>query len=181
VDQYARKSVQRDASTRRRLLGIKEIERMPHRAAKATTSAAKKGKVFSDIEIEAMQAKAAEEKAARKKGGKADGEKDLLAAIAKMAQPDRGLAERIHTLVKAAAPGLASKTWYGMPAYCNAEGKVVCFFQSGQKFKTRYATLGFQEAAKLDDGNFWPNAYALLKLTPADEKRITALLKQAVG
>ena len=129
----------------------------------------------------------AEEKAAmaetvreRKRGGQ-NGEADVLAKIAEMNDTDRPLAERIHAIVKKAAPGLTSKTWYGMPAYVNADGRTICFFQSGAKFKTRYSTLGFQEAAKLDDGNVWANAYAIVKLTPADEAKIAALIKQAVG
>jgi uncharacterized protein YdhG (YjbR/CyaY superfamily) len=128
----------------------------------------------------------AEEKAAMKerarelKAGKVDGEKDLLAKIADMPEPDRGLAERIHAIVRSAAPNLTPKTWYGMPAYAK-DGKVVCFFQSGAKFKTRYATFGFQEAAHLDDGSMWPVAFALTKLTRADEARIRALVKQAAS
>ncbi len=98
-----------------------------------------------------------------------------------MPEPDRGLGEKIHALVKANAPGLSPKTWYGMPAYANKEGKVVVFFQNASKFKARYATLGFNDDAKLDDGNVWPTAYALMKLTAADEKRIAALIKQAAG
>jgi hypothetical protein len=138
--------------------------------------AAKKTETFSDEEREAMK-----ERAKEAKRGKADGEGDLLAKIAEMSQPDRGMAERIHAIVKAAAPELVSKTWYGMPAYANKAGKVVCFFQSAAKFKARYATLGFSEDAKLDDGNMWPSAFALMKLTPAEEKKIAALVKQAVS
>ena len=128
-----------------------------------------------------MRAKTAEEKAARKgKNTREIGEKELLSKIAEMKEPDRGLATRIHAIVTAAAPELAPKTWYGMPAYAK-DDKVVCFFQSGQKFKTRYATFGFQDPAQLDDGNFWPTAYAVTKLTAQDEARIAALVKQAVG
>ena len=115
-----------------------------------------------------------------KTAGKTDGEADVLARIAEMPEQDRIMAERIHAIVKAAAPGLSPRTWYGMPAYA-ASGKVVCFFQSGQKFKTRYATLGFSDRANLDEGAMWPTAFALKKLTPADEKRIAALVKKAVG
>ena len=112
--------------------------------------------------------------------GKADGEGDVLAKIAEMQAPDRVLAERVHAIIKAAAPALAPKTWYGMPAYAK-DGKVVCFFQAAQKFKTRYATFGFNDAANLDDGALWPVAFALKELTAADEARIGALVKQAVS
>ena len=143
------------------------------------TPAAKKNETFSAEEREAMREYAKEKKAAR--GGKADGEADLLAKIAEMPEPDRGMAERIHAVVKASAPGLSPKTWYGMPAYANADGKVVCFFQPASKFKARYATLGFSDPAKLDEGNMWASSFALTKLTAAEEKRIAALVKQAVG
>ena len=135
----------------------------------------KVAKTFSEEEREAMR-----ERAKEAKRGKADGEGDLLTKIAEMTQPDRGMAEKIHALVKAAAPELASKTWYGMPAYAR-DGQVICFFQSAAKFKARYATLGFSEHARLDDGNMWASAFALKELTPAEEQRITALVKQAVG
>jgi uncharacterized protein YdhG (YjbR/CyaY superfamily) len=127
----------------------------------------------------------AEEKAAMRerakeaKGG-ADGESDLLAKIAEMGDPDRALAERVHAIVKASAPDLTPKTWYGMPAYAK-EGQVVCFFQPAQKFKARYATFGFNEKANLDEGDMWPTSYALTKLTPAVEKKIAALVKQAAS
>jgi uncharacterized protein YdhG (YjbR/CyaY superfamily) len=110
---------------------------------------------------------------------RADGEHDLLAAIAAMKEPDRGLAERIHAIVSASAPALWPKTWYGMPAYAR-DGKVVCFFKSAQKFNSRYATLGFEEAANLDEGVMWPTSYALKELTAAEEKKIGALVKKAV-
>jgi uncharacterized protein YdhG (YjbR/CyaY superfamily) len=126
----------------------------------------------------------AEERAAMKERARelksAGAESEVLAKIAELPEPDRSLAERIHALVKAAAPDLAPRTWYGMPAYAK-DGKVVCFFQSALKFKTRYATLGFSDQANLDDGAMWPTSYALTKLTKADEKRITALVKQAVS
>jgi uncharacterized protein YdhG (YjbR/CyaY superfamily) len=147
----------------------------------ATTKPAKKiaaKNAFSADEKAAMKERAAEMKAA-KKG--ADGEAEALAAIAKMDASDRKLGERVHALVKAAAPQLSAKTWYGMPAYANADGKIVVFFQNAGKFKYRYATLGFNEAANLDDGNMWPTSYALTKLSAADEARITALVKQAAG
>ena len=104
----------------------------------------------------------------------------MLAAIAEMQAADRALAKRLHAIITASVPALAPKTWYGMPAYAK-EGKIVCFFQSAQKFKTRYATLGFSDAAQLDDGDMWPNAYALTKLTPATEAKISALVKKAAG
>jgi uncharacterized protein YdhG (YjbR/CyaY superfamily) len=137
---------------------------------------------FTDEERAAMQERAAEIKAARRgaRSGKADGEQDVLAKIAEMAEPDRSMAERVHAIVKEAAPQLAPRTWYGMPAYA-LDGKVVCFFQSGQKFKTRYATLGFSDAARLDEGSMWPTGFALAKMTAAEEKQIAALVRKAVG
>ena len=128
----------------------------------------------------------AEERAAMKerarelKRGTAHGERDVLEKIAEMEEPDRAMAERIHAIVTNAAPRLTPRTWYGMPAYA-LDGKVVCFFQSAQKFKARYATLGFNDAAKLDDGPMWPTAFALTKLTKRDEVKIRALVKKAVG
>ncbi len=116
----------------------------------------------------------------RPRAKKQDGESDVLANIAAMPAADRVLAERLHAIVKAAAPGLSPKTWYGMPAYAR-DGKIVCFFQSAQRFKTRYATFGFMHEANLDDGSMWPTAYALKALTPAEEARIAALVKQAVS
>ncbi|MEJ7697054.1 MAG: DUF1801 domain-containing protein [Candidatus Limnocylindrales bacterium] len=112
--------------------------------------------------------------------GKAGGEADVLAKIAEMAGPDRTMAERLHALIKASAPALSPRTWYGMPAYAR-DGKVVCFFQSAQKFKSRYATLGFSDEAHLDEGTMWPTAYALTELTAADEARISALVKKATS
>jgi len=144
-------------------------------AAKAPTRATR---AFTAEERGAMEARAAEMK--RGRASKADSEADLLAKIAEMSAEDRSLATRVHAIIKAAAPELTPKTWYGMPAYAKGE-KIVCHFQPAAKFKTRYATLGFSDLAKLDDGNMWPNAYALTKLTPFEEKRITALVKQAVG
>ena len=128
----------------------------------------------------------AEERAAMKerarelKSGKANGEQDVLEKIAELPEPDRAMAERIHAIVKAAAPALTPRTWYGMPAYA-LDGKVVCFFQSGQKFKTRYATFGFSDAANLDDGSMWPTGFALETLSAAEEARIAALVKKAVS
>src|SRR5439155_20072408 len=111
---------------------------------------------------------------------KAEGESDVLAKIAAMQKPDRAIAKRLHAIIKASAPTLSPKTWYGMPAYAQ-DGKVVCFFQSAQKFKTRYATLGFSDQANLDDGSMWPTAFALRELTAVEEAKIGALVKKAVG
>src|SRR5262245_32539788 len=144
-------------------------------SATGTTGAAAEG--FTDEERAAVRARARELKAAARQ---ADGERAVLASIAEMAGPDRALAERLHAVITASAPALAPRTWYGMPAYARA-GKVVCFFQSAQKFKTRYATLGFNDAAHLDDGAMWPTAFALTELTAADEARIGALVKRAAG
>src|SRR6476620_11196942 len=132
-------------------------------------------KAFTAEERAAMRERAKERKAA----SKGDGEGDVLAKIAEMQGSDGALAERVHAIVIASAPGLSPRTWYGMPAYAK-DGKVVCFFQSAQKFKTRYATLGFSDKANLDEGAMWPTAYALKELTGAEEARIAALLKQAV-
>ena len=141
-----------------------------------------KSTTFSDDEKAAMKERAKEQKAeARRGAAKADGEKDVLAKIAEMPESDRAMAEQIHALVKATAPDLSPKTWYGMPAYANDAGKIVCFFQAADKFKYRYATLGFNEDANLDEGSMWPTAFALTKLTDADEKKIGALVKKAVS
>jgi uncharacterized protein YdhG (YjbR/CyaY superfamily) len=136
-----------------------------------------KKKGFTDEERAAMRARARELKAEARA---ADGERDVLAAIAELPEPDRGMAERLHALIRDGAPALSPKTWYGMPAYAR-DGKVVCFFQSAQKFKTRYATFGFSDAANLDEGSVWPVAFALKELTAAEEKRILALVKRAVS
>ncbi len=133
---------------------------------------------FTDEERDAMKERARELKAARR--GKADGESDLLAKIAEMPEPDRVMAERIHAIVKDCAPALVPRTWYGMPAYA-MDGKVVCFFQPADKFKARYATLGFNDSANLDDGTMWPTSFALTELTAADEARIRELVKKAAG
>jgi uncharacterized protein YdhG (YjbR/CyaY superfamily) len=139
------------------------------------------GKGFTAEEKAAVQARAKELKAeARADRDRAAGERDLLASIAKMPEPDRGLAERLHAIVSASAPSLSPKTWYGMPAYAR-DGKVVCFFKSAHKFKSRYATFGFEDAANLDEGNMWSTSFALTKLTAADEKKIAALVKQAAS
>ena len=137
---------------------------------------------FSAEERAAMKERAAELRAEGKKGAKqADGLQAVLDAIAKMAPEDRALAERVHVAVTASAPGLAPKTWYGMPAYANADGKVVVFFQDSGKFNYRYSTLGFQDAANLDDGDIWPAAYALQAWSPAVEKKVVALVKAAIS
>ena len=122
----------------------------------------------------------AQERKAAARGDKADGESDVLAKIAEMPEPDRAMAERLHAIIKASAPALSPRTWYGMPAYAK-DGKVLCFFQPAQKFKTRYATFGFNDVANLDEGAMWPVAFALTELTAADEARIGALVKKAAG
>ena len=141
------------------------------------TATKKKSSGFSAEERAAMKERAQELKA---EASKADGEKAALAKIAEMPEPDRGMATRLHELVKASAPDLAAKTWYGMPAYAK-DGKVVCFFQSAHKFKSRYATLGFSDQASLDDGDMWPTYFALRKLTAGEEAKIGALVKKAVS
>jgi uncharacterized protein YdhG (YjbR/CyaY superfamily) len=144
-------------------------------------STTKKSEGFTDEERAAMKERAKELKAeARAKKDKADGESDVLAKIAEMPEPDRAMAKRLHAIIKASAPALSPKTWYGMPAYAK-DGKVVCFFQSAQKFKTRYATFGFSDAANLDEGAMWPVTFALKELTAAEEERIEALVKKAVS
>ena len=144
------------------------------KSAKRTT---KKSKGFTDEERAAMRERARELKAG---ADKADGEGAVLAKIAEMPARDRAMAERLHAIIKASAPALSPKTWYGMPAYAN-DGNVVCFFQSAQKFKSRYATLGFSDKANLDEGAMWPTSFALKELTAAEEKRIGALVKKAVS
>jgi len=147
----------------------------------AQTKPAKKRKGFTAEERDAMKARARELKAEeRASKNRAEGERDVLAAIAAMKEPDRVMAKRVHAIVKASAPDLWPKTWYGMPAYAK-DGKVVCFFKCAEKFKTRYATFGFEEAANLDAGAMWPTSYALTKLTAADEKKLAALVKKAVS
>ena len=142
----------------------------------ARSTGAKVSDLLSDEERAAMRETLNERK--RQISGEADGESDVLAKIAEMAEPDRAMARRIHGVIRASAPALAPRTFYGMPAYAK-DGKVVCFFQSGQKFKSRYATLGFQPAANLDDGDIWPTSYALTKLTAAVEDKIGKLVKKA--
>jgi len=136
---------------------------------------------FADDERAAMKERAKELKAeARANKDRAEGESDLLAKIAEMPEPERAMAKRLHEIITASAPALSPKTWYGMPAYAR-DGKIVCFFQSAQKFNTRYATLGFNDTANLDDGAMWPTAFALKELTAAEEERIGALVRQAVS
>jgi hypothetical protein len=138
---------------------------------------------FTDEERAAMKERAQEQKAAARRGprmDKADGESDVLAKIAEMPETDRAMGMRLHAVVKASAPGLSPRLWYGMPAYAK-DGKVVCFFQGAHKFKSRYATFGFSDDANLDEGAMWPTAFALTELTAADEARIGALVKKAVG
>jgi len=148
--------------------------------AKRTTRVDKSSEGFTAEERAAMKERAQELKASARRGSRADEESAVLAKIAEMPEPDRTMAERLHAIIKASAPDLTPKTWYGMPAYAK-DGKVVCFFQSAQKFKTRYATLGFTDAASLDDGAMWPTSFALKKLTAAEEATISALVKKAVS
>lgn len=140
---------------------------------------------FTADERAAMREHVEEQKAEAGRASRADNaaaaEGDVLAKIAAMPESDRVMAERLHALIKTSAPALSPKLWYGMPAYANKNGNVVCFFQDARKFKTRYATLGFSDKARLDDGNMWPNAYALKELTPAEEAKIVALVKKAIS
>jgi uncharacterized protein YdhG (YjbR/CyaY superfamily) len=158
-------------------------------SAKPAAATGKTFEGFTDEERAAMKERGREMKAAARRGpraAKADeedgaaGESEVLAKIAEMTEPDRALAERLHAIIKASAPCLSPRTWYGMPAYAK-DGKVVCFFQTAQKFKTRYATLGFSDKANLDEGAMWPTSYALTELTAADDARIGALVKKAVS
>jgi uncharacterized protein YdhG (YjbR/CyaY superfamily) len=150
--------------------------------AKEGTMSAKKPEGFTDEERAAMRERAKEQKAeARAEKNRAEGESAVLAKIAEMQGPDRAMAERLHAIVKASAPELSPKTWYGMPAYANKDGKVVCFFQSAQKFDARYATLGFSDQANLDEGAMWPTSFALKELGAAEEAKIGALVKRAVS
>ncbi len=149
------------------------------KSARRTTT---KSEVLSADELAALKETVQERKAAARRGkGKADGEADVLAKIAGMPDSDRVMAERIHAIVKASAPDLSPKTWYGMPAYANKDGKVVCFFTAADKFKSRYATFGFNDDANLDDGSMWPTSWALTKLTSADEAKIAGRVKKAAG
>jgi len=153
------------------------------KSAKSTTGRDTTSEGWTDEERAAMKERAREMKAAARRGkraDKADGESEVLAKIAEMPEPDRVMAERLHALIKAGAPALSPRTWYGMPAYAK-DGKVVCFFQAADKFKSRYATFGFNDDANLDEGTMWPTAFALTELTAADEARIGALVKKAVS
>jgi uncharacterized protein YdhG (YjbR/CyaY superfamily) len=153
------------------------------KAAKGTGAIKEKSKGFTDVERAAMKERAQELKAEGRRGARGDRtdeESDVLAKIAEMAEPDRTMAKRLHAIVKASAPALSPKTWYGMPAYAK-NGKVVCFFQSARKFRSRYATFGFSDAAKLDEGVMWPTSFALKQLTAVEEARIGALLKKSVS
>jgi uncharacterized protein YdhG (YjbR/CyaY superfamily) len=158
-------------------------EKDTEKTARRTTARGDKSKGFTDEERAAMKERAQELKAEARRSrraSKTDGESDLLAKIAEMQGQDRVIAERLHAIIKASAPDLSPRTWYGMPAYAK-DGKVVCFFQSAQKFNTRYATLGFSDAANLDEGAMWPTAFALRELTAAEEEKIGALVKKAVS
>ena len=146
------------------------------------TDTRKSGEGFTDEEKAAMKERAKELKAEARAGkDRAEGEKAILAAIGAMKEPDHSIAKRLHELITASAPMLFPKTWYGMPAYANADGKVVCFFQAAQKFGSRYATFGFSDTANLDEGNMWAAAFALMKLTAAEEAKIIALVKRAAS
>jgi len=145
-----------------------------------STAASKKSTGFTDEERAAMKEYLQERQGVHPKGG-ADGESAVLAKISEMKEPDRAMAKRVHEIIKTNAPGLTPRTWYGMPAYSNKDGKTVCYFQSGQKFKTRYATLGFTDKADLDEGSMWAVAFAVKKLTAVEEAKIVALVKKAVS
>jgi uncharacterized protein YdhG (YjbR/CyaY superfamily) len=161
----------------------KPAKKGTQKSGKSTTATGKKSKGFTAEERAAVKERAQELKAEARRGPrakKADGESDVLAKIAEMPGPDRAMAKRLHAIIKANAPALSPKTWYGMPAYAK-DGKVVCFFQSADKFNSRYATFGFNDTANLDEGAMWPTSFALKKLTAADETRIAALVKKAVS
>jgi uncharacterized protein YdhG (YjbR/CyaY superfamily) len=159
----------------------KPAKKATQQSAKRTAGKASNG--FTDEERAAMRERAQELKAPARRGpraGKTDGESDVLAKIAEMPEPDRAMAERLHAIIKASAPALSPRTWYGMPAYAK-DGNVVCFFQPAAKFKVRYATFGFSDKANLDEGAMWPTSFALKELTAAEEKKIGALVKKAVS
>jgi hypothetical protein len=161
----------------------KPAKKGTQKSAKSTTAIGKKSKGFTDEERAAMKERAQELKAEARRGpraDKADGESAVLAKIAEMKGPDRAMAKRLHAIVKDSAPALSPKTWYGMPAYAK-DGKVVCFFHSAQKFKSRYATFGVSDEANLDESAMWPTAFALKELTATEEARISALVKKAVS
>jgi uncharacterized protein YdhG (YjbR/CyaY superfamily) len=156
----------------------KPAKKGTQKSAKTTTASDKKSKGFTAEERAAMKERAQELK---EEARKADGESAVLAKIAEMPEPDRSMAERLHAIVKASAPALMPKTWYGMPAYANKDGKVVCYFTPASKFKERYATFGFNATANLDEGAMWPTSFALKELSAAEEARIVALVKKAVS
>jgi uncharacterized protein YdhG (YjbR/CyaY superfamily) len=158
--------------------GTMSAKKATKRSAKNTTAINKKYKGFTDEERAAMKERARELKA---EAAKADGEGAVLAKIAEMPASDRTMAKRLHAVIRASAPALAPKTWYGMPAYANKDGKVVCYFTAASKFKERYATFGFNAEANLDEGSMWPTSFALKKLTAAEEAKITRLVKKAVS
>jgi uncharacterized protein YdhG (YjbR/CyaY superfamily) len=161
--------------------GTMSAKKATQKSAKSTTATNKKSKGFTDEERAAMKERVRELKAeAGRKKSREDGERDVLAKIAEMPKADRAMAKRLHAIIKASAPALSPKTWYGMPAYAK-DDKVVCFFQSAQKFKSRYATLGFSDEANLDRGAIWPTAFALKELTAAEEAKIGTLVKKAVS
>jgi uncharacterized protein YdhG (YjbR/CyaY superfamily) len=157
----------------------KPAKKATQRSAKRTTAKGKTSKGFTDDERAAMRERAQELKAAARRG-EADGESEVLAKIAELPETDLAMAERLHALIKASAPALSPRTWYGMPAYAK-DGTVVCFFQSAEKFKSRYATLGFSDTANLDDGTMWPTSFALKELTAAEEEKIAVLVKKAAS
>jgi len=175
MSQPAKKGTQKSAKS--------TTKKATQKSAKSTTAIGKTFKGFTDEERVAMKERAQELKAAARRGpraDKADGESAVLAKIAEMPEPDRAMGKRLHAIIKASAPALSPRLWYGMPAYAK-DGKVVCFFQSAAKFKTRYATFGFMHEANLDEGAMWPTAFALMELTAAEEARIGALVKKAVS
>jgi uncharacterized protein YdhG (YjbR/CyaY superfamily) len=163
--------------------GTMSAKKATQKSAKSTTAIGETYKGFTDEERDAMKERAQELKSAARRGpraAKADAESDVLAKIAEMPEPDRAMAERLHAVITASTPALSPKLWYGMPAYAK-DGKVVCFFQSAQKFNSRYATFGFNDTANLDEGALWPVAFALKELTAAEEAEISALVKKAVS
>jgi len=158
------------------------LKQETQKSTKSTIANNKKSQGFTDEEKAAMKERAKELKVeARASKDKADGENAVLTAITAMQEPDRSMAARLHEIIKTSAPTLLPKTWYGMPAYANMDGNVICFFQNAQKFNSRYGTLGFSDKANLDDGAMWPTSYALKELTSAEEARIVVLLKKAVS
>jgi uncharacterized protein YdhG (YjbR/CyaY superfamily) len=161
---------------------MKPAKKARQESFKSTATAGEKSKGFTDEEKAAMRERARELMAEeRTKMDKAAGESDVLAKIAGMQEPDRAMAKRVHEIIKAGTPALSPRTWYGMPAYANKDGNIVCFFQPAQKFKTRYATMGFSDKANLDEGAMWPTTFALKRLTAAEEARINVLVKKAVS